>query len=224
MVKRDVQIGGRYIAKVANRLTTVRITGSLSRGGWSAINEATSRQVTIKSAAKLRGPVEPKQAPVTNGNGERMMTPNQRDLIDKLLNEKVVAEKLVTRYHTAVIENRVTLDSASTFIKHMIACPRKDGQQSLPVGEPIVEAPVAAVIDWVKGVKDIAIADGEELAKEELNSDVVFGALDNILSEEVMDESDDDQMTEFIAAYLDGMLAGFTKHVESLKKELTAQD
>jgi hypothetical protein len=76
----------------------------------------------------------------------------------------------------------------------------------------------------VKGVKDIALADGEELAKEELNSDVVFGALDNILSEEVMDESDDDQMTKFIAAYLDGMLAGFTKQVESLKKELTKQD
>lgn len=223
MLKSEVQVGGRYTAKVANQVTTVRITGVLSRGGWSAVNEKTQRQVTIKTAARLRGTAAPIAPPVTNGNGERMMTPNQRDLIDRLLNEKVVSEELVTRYHTAVIENRVTLDAASTFIKHMIACPRKDGK-ALPVGEPIIESPIPATIDWAQGVKDIATRDGEALAAEELNSDIVFGALDQALSEEAMDSASDKQMVKFIEAYLDGMVIGFTKQVAKLRKELTKQD
>lgn len=125
MLKSEIQIGGRYIAKVANNLTTVRITAINHYGGWNAVNEKTQRDVRIKTAAKLRGPATPKQAPVTNGNGERMMTENQRAFIDTLLSEKVVSDSLVNRYNVAVIENRVTLAAADTFIKHMIGCPRK---------------------------------------------------------------------------------------------------
>jgi hypothetical protein len=57
MRKRDVQIGGRYTAKIAGNLTVVRITGESQYGGWQAVNERTGRAVRIKSAAKLRSEV-----------------------------------------------------------------------------------------------------------------------------------------------------------------------
>lgn len=59
MKKRDVQIGGRYYAKVSGSVVVVRITAFLySRSGWEAVNEATGRTVQIKSAQRLRGAVE----------------------------------------------------------------------------------------------------------------------------------------------------------------------
>lgn len=58
--KSDVQIGGRYRARITDEIVTVRIDHELfGRGGqfrgWQATNEKTGRQVHIKTAAKLRG-------------------------------------------------------------------------------------------------------------------------------------------------------------------------
>jgi len=55
MKKNEVKIGGEYIAKVSDKLTTVRITGESRYGGWDAVNQTTGKKVRIKSAAKLRG-------------------------------------------------------------------------------------------------------------------------------------------------------------------------
>lgn len=52
--KKDVKIGGRYTAKVSDRLVTVRITGENSYGGWDAINQGTGRAVRIRTAQRLR--------------------------------------------------------------------------------------------------------------------------------------------------------------------------
>jgi hypothetical protein len=54
MKKEDVHIGGRYTAKVTNKLVTVEILSESRFGGWDAKNLATGKQVRIKSAAKLR--------------------------------------------------------------------------------------------------------------------------------------------------------------------------
>jgi hypothetical protein len=54
MKKRDVQIGAQYIAKVSDKLTTVRITAESPYGGWDAVNTETGRQVRIRSAQRLR--------------------------------------------------------------------------------------------------------------------------------------------------------------------------
>jgi len=68
MLKKDIQVGGRYLANVSGRPTVVRITGERKRatytlrGGdrdltqWTAINEATGRDVLIRSAQRLHGP------------------------------------------------------------------------------------------------------------------------------------------------------------------------
>lgn len=54
MKKADVVIGGRYIAKVSDKLVTVRITNPSIYKGWDAVNENTGRAVRIKSAQRLR--------------------------------------------------------------------------------------------------------------------------------------------------------------------------
>lgn len=58
MKKKDVEIGGVYLAKVSNRLAKVRITGESRYGGWDAVNLATRRDVRIRGAARLRRRVD----------------------------------------------------------------------------------------------------------------------------------------------------------------------
>jgi len=54
VLKKDVQIGALYTAKISNKLTSVRISSVCSYGGWWGINLTTGRSVRIKSAAKLQ--------------------------------------------------------------------------------------------------------------------------------------------------------------------------
>jgi len=66
MRKKDVTIGGMYIAKVSGKLAKVRITGESRFGGWDAINMETGRQVRIRGAARLRRRLD---APKTDATG-----------------------------------------------------------------------------------------------------------------------------------------------------------
>ena len=59
----DVQVGGRYTAKVSGRIVTVRVVEiiGVQATRWSnaktrieAVNEATGRQITIRSPQRLR--------------------------------------------------------------------------------------------------------------------------------------------------------------------------
>ena len=54
MLKKQVQVGATYEAKISGRLVPVRLLRESPLGGWSATNLATGRSVRIKSAAKLR--------------------------------------------------------------------------------------------------------------------------------------------------------------------------
>jgi hypothetical protein len=56
MKKAEVEIGGKYHAKVSGKLTIVRINYAGYPKGWNATNMATGRGVHIKSAQRLRGP------------------------------------------------------------------------------------------------------------------------------------------------------------------------
>ena len=62
----DVQVGGRYTAKVSGRIVTVRVVEivAVEATRWSnaktrieAVNEATGRPVTIRSPQRLRSRV-----------------------------------------------------------------------------------------------------------------------------------------------------------------------
>ena len=57
MKAREIEINGRYYAKVSMRRVVIRITGKHPAGGWQAVNEATGRPIRIKTAARLHGAV-----------------------------------------------------------------------------------------------------------------------------------------------------------------------
>ena len=54
MLKKDVEVGRRYVAKISEKLTVVRLDEESRFGGWQATNVNTGRSVRIKTAAKLR--------------------------------------------------------------------------------------------------------------------------------------------------------------------------
>ena len=63
----DVQVGGRYTAKVSGRIVTVRVVeiAQVEATRWSsaktrieAVNEATGRRITIRSPQRLRRRVD----------------------------------------------------------------------------------------------------------------------------------------------------------------------
>ncbi len=65
MKLKDVEIGGRYLAKISGKLTTVRVVeireassyaSGRSRTIIEAVNESTGRRITLRSAQRLRKP------------------------------------------------------------------------------------------------------------------------------------------------------------------------
>lgn len=54
MKKKDVKVGGKYIAKISGYLVPVKIISESPYGGWVGKNPRTGREVRIKTAAKLR--------------------------------------------------------------------------------------------------------------------------------------------------------------------------
>lgn len=54
MKKKNVAIGGLYMAKVNGRFSRVRIDSESPYGGWNATNTRTGRRIRIKSAQRLR--------------------------------------------------------------------------------------------------------------------------------------------------------------------------
>ena len=54
MLKKEIEIGGTYIAKISGQLVQVKLTEINRFGGWNGVNLKTDRTVRIRSAAKLR--------------------------------------------------------------------------------------------------------------------------------------------------------------------------
>jgi hypothetical protein len=54
MKKQEVKVGTTYRVKVSGSVQDVRITGENPHGGWDGVNVATSRNVRVKSAQRLR--------------------------------------------------------------------------------------------------------------------------------------------------------------------------
>lgn len=59
--KSEVKIGGIYLIRLNQRFVKCRIDSENPRGGWLATNLTTSREIRIRSAAKLRREVEPEK-------------------------------------------------------------------------------------------------------------------------------------------------------------------
>lgn len=61
MLKKEIEIGKVYLAKISGRLSPVRILSfsHYNSRHWITENIRTKRQVVIRSAAKLRAELEP---------------------------------------------------------------------------------------------------------------------------------------------------------------------
>ena len=59
MKKDEIIIGGIYVAKVSGKLTPVRVLQVSPYGGFDAVNTTTGRQIRVRTAARLRRPVNP---------------------------------------------------------------------------------------------------------------------------------------------------------------------
>jgi hypothetical protein len=58
MKKREVVIGQSYVCKVSDKLQTVSIVRESRFGGWDGVNIATGREIRVRTAARLRYPVD----------------------------------------------------------------------------------------------------------------------------------------------------------------------
>lgn len=61
MKNSEVTLGGTYLAKVTDKVVSVRLDATNPHGGWDATNLATGKKVRIKSAQRLRGPAPDRQ-------------------------------------------------------------------------------------------------------------------------------------------------------------------
>lgn len=110
--KKDVKIGGLYVAKISGKLTVVQITSIRSVGGktitrlatqlpakairgWFAVNLSTGKPIAIKSHMKLRLDLtamgfkyEPQADTGTTGDndaeGARRASPSDRELSEQI--------------------------------------------------------------------------------------------------------------------------------------------
>jgi hypothetical protein len=75
MKKRDVVLGQVYAVKVTGRIQQVRLVAESPHGGWVGRNLQTSREVRIRSAARLRYPVQQaQQVPPTEQRYQQDLT------------------------------------------------------------------------------------------------------------------------------------------------------
>ena len=67
MKKSEIQIGGRYIARVSGKRVIVRLIRENPYGGYDAVNESTGRTIRIRTGGRLT-PVPTKGPRMVYGN------------------------------------------------------------------------------------------------------------------------------------------------------------
>lgn len=59
MQKKNIVIGGKYLAKVSGKVVIVKVISEARLGGYNVINLTTGRTIRVRTGARLR-PYEPK--------------------------------------------------------------------------------------------------------------------------------------------------------------------
>lgn len=54
MKAKDIFVGQIYLVKISGKVQQVRITKAGINGGWTAINLATSREIRLRTGARVR--------------------------------------------------------------------------------------------------------------------------------------------------------------------------
>lgn len=69
MRQKDVRIGESYAVKVSGRIVPVTLLSTSPYGGWEGRNETTGRGVHVRTAARLRFPVEQRYVDAVDRQG-----------------------------------------------------------------------------------------------------------------------------------------------------------
>ena len=98
MKKDEVKVGGMYVAKVSDKIVTVRIDSAHSKGGWNATNTATGKRIRIKSAQRLRGPAKNAAKAKERNDRDKDRAPRSELTLEEAAKlEKVRAAKAKTK-------------------------------------------------------------------------------------------------------------------------------
>jgi hypothetical protein len=168
MKKDDVKIGSNYLAKVSDKVVSVRIDAENRSGGWDATNLATGKKIRIKSAQRLRGPAGKKgrgkqttettavaDAPVTEAAAvvESSLATDSTPKPKKAKEAKSDKPKRISAIDAAAQVLRET--KAPMRCKEMIAAIMDQGLWSSPNGKT-PEATLASAI-----IREIRVKGGE---------------------------------------------------------------
>lgn len=73
-------------------------------------------------------------------------------------------------------------------------------------------------------VKMVSEADGEVLGDDEFDMDTLVGAMTETIGDAAMETLSTKELNDLMIAYLNGMVRGFTKSIESLKRDILIAD
>ena len=163
MKKNEVKIGGMYVAKVSDRIVTVRIDSTHSKGGWNATNTRTGKRIRIKSAQRLRGEAKkttnaetPKAVETTVANDKKAQAAGKA--VTKKAKPKKVGGKQKSKRLSALDAAAQVLAQADKPMRaqELIAAMAEQGLWSSPAGKTPHATLYAAMLREVAAKGDAA--------------------------------------------------------------------
>ena len=154
MKQNEVKTGGLYVAKVSDRLVTVRIDSTHTKGGWNATNTATGKRIHVQSAQRLRGPAGKKAAAAKDARDARKKDPSPTAGPKPAKTKKTAVEKMPERVGALAAAARVLADVAKPMrSQEMIAAMAEQGLWSSPAGKTPHATLYAAIIREIRDKK-----------------------------------------------------------------------
>lgn len=138
MKKDDVKIGGKYTAKVSDKVVEIRIDAENRHGGWDATNLATGKKIRIKSAQRLRSEVKAAKQKGETGNSPRSeLTAEEHDKLEKKRRAKKADGEQKPKHVSAIDAAAEVLKAAAKPMRcqELISAMAEKGLWSSPGGK-----------------------------------------------------------------------------------------
>ena len=131
MKKNEIKVGGMYRAKVSDKVVTVRIDSTHTKGGWNATNTATGKRIRIKSAQRLRSAAKS----AAKGGTKTKTKTTTKATTKKAKSTKVTGEKKPKRVSALDAAAQVLAKAGKPMrAKELIAAMAEQGLWKSPAG------------------------------------------------------------------------------------------
>ena len=133
MKKSEVKTGRHYIAKVSDRMATIRIDAENANGGWDATNITTGKKVRIKNAQRLRHETRP-----PGKSGEELKAVHKADQENaRLADQRAASSDGMTASERAMTESAPRAKKSRKATSKAKATPNRDtSERGAPSGKP----------------------------------------------------------------------------------------